>query len=421
MVSIAVNVVLTVVAVALWSDRSGDGRVLIPGEGPEPVGPEISPIGLASELTSVSEWEAEMGQVVWLPFRWSQVESEDYRVYMANLRAMGCPEPLIRDMILAELHEAFRARQGSIRREPVPAWAGRDRLETVQEEYQRRLHDLWEERRAVTAELLGFEWSNDFRDEFLSDPTTVILLGHLADEKAFQAMSLFRLYQERAGWVRSRARNILLEEDWDELAALEKELRARLATTLMPGEWEETLLRIHWWEALDWQGRFQLAGLTGAETRRLTQLYTRRVDGIVESLIGTRVVTEAERADRQRQFEADWVEAFGPVKAAALRRAGDNRFHELVEFAEQRELSPETAVSVYEVRVVAEEELRRLRGDLPGDPSAIAEEIEKVQTATMEALTRLLGPGHVADYVAHAGAWLDLEGVGTARGMEVAR
>lgn len=44
------------------------------------------------------------------PFRWSQVESPDYREYVANLRAVGCPEPVIRDMVCADLRQLYAAR-----------------------------------------------------------------------------------------------------------------------------------------------------------------------------------------------------------------------------------------------------------------------------------------------------------------------
>src|SRR2546426_10293400 len=31
-------------------------------------------------------------------FLWSQIESADYRQYVANLRAIGCPEQIVRDI-----------------------------------------------------------------------------------------------------------------------------------------------------------------------------------------------------------------------------------------------------------------------------------------------------------------------------------
>ena len=43
-------------------------------------------------------------------FDWRRVESADYRQYIANLRASGCPEKTIRDIIAADVNEMFRAR-----------------------------------------------------------------------------------------------------------------------------------------------------------------------------------------------------------------------------------------------------------------------------------------------------------------------
>lgn len=42
------------------------------------------------------------------PFRWSQLEStNDYRVYIGNLRAAGCPEPTIEDIVRGDTGRAF--------------------------------------------------------------------------------------------------------------------------------------------------------------------------------------------------------------------------------------------------------------------------------------------------------------------------
>ena len=41
------------------------------------------------------------------PFRWSQLESTDYRTYIANLRGIGCPEQTIRDIITADVDSVF--------------------------------------------------------------------------------------------------------------------------------------------------------------------------------------------------------------------------------------------------------------------------------------------------------------------------
>src|SRR6266516_704867 len=46
-----------------------------------------------------------------LPFRWSQVESSDYRQYIANLRATGCPEPTLQDIIVADVNKLYEPRE----------------------------------------------------------------------------------------------------------------------------------------------------------------------------------------------------------------------------------------------------------------------------------------------------------------------
>jgi len=42
------------------------------------------------------------------PFHWSQLEStNDYRVYVANLRAIGCPEPTVQDIVRGDAWRGF--------------------------------------------------------------------------------------------------------------------------------------------------------------------------------------------------------------------------------------------------------------------------------------------------------------------------
>src|SRR5512143_3000882 len=46
-------------------------------------------------------------------FDWRMVESEDYKQYVANLRAIGCPEKTLRDIIMADVTDLFRQRAKS--------------------------------------------------------------------------------------------------------------------------------------------------------------------------------------------------------------------------------------------------------------------------------------------------------------------
>jgi hypothetical protein len=49
------------------------------------------------------------------PFRWSQLEStNDYRIYVANLHAIGCPEPTIRDIVSGDAERAFAFKRNQL-------------------------------------------------------------------------------------------------------------------------------------------------------------------------------------------------------------------------------------------------------------------------------------------------------------------
>lgn len=45
---------------------------------------------------------------------WRSVESEDYRHYIANLRAIGCPEETIADIIRADVNKLFQSRRKAL-------------------------------------------------------------------------------------------------------------------------------------------------------------------------------------------------------------------------------------------------------------------------------------------------------------------
>jgi hypothetical protein len=53
-------------------------------------------------------------------FRWSQLESTNYRTYIGNLRGIGCPEQTVRDIIGADIDEAFYlSRREALKQEQV--------------------------------------------------------------------------------------------------------------------------------------------------------------------------------------------------------------------------------------------------------------------------------------------------------------
>ncbi len=89
------------------------------------------------------------------PFRWNDVESADYRQYIANLRAIGCPEATIRDLIVADLNGLYSARMQAIWQRPVWVYWKKSRNSSPTPDQVRQLMALDREKAGILKELLG--------------------------------------------------------------------------------------------------------------------------------------------------------------------------------------------------------------------------------------------------------------------------
>src|SRR5687768_9479723 len=47
-------------------------------------------------------------------FDWSMIESDDLKIFVENLRALGCPEERIRHLIVGEINERFATRRDAL-------------------------------------------------------------------------------------------------------------------------------------------------------------------------------------------------------------------------------------------------------------------------------------------------------------------
>ena len=204
-----------------------------------------SPSASASELTltpATTNTTAELDSTTKPSFHWSEVEAADYRQYIANLRGVGCPEPIIRDIIQADVNQLFAARVQAIWKPTVTAYWQKHRNEQPGAEQRKQLTALDKEKSAVIQELLGFKPSQQAMID------TLYLQVHGSEQQ------LLFLSPEK----REAAMNALMDADFE---SKERELIARgqrasaeekklfdeklkvLADVLSPGEIEEFRLR----------------------------------------------------------------------------------------------------------------------------------------------------------------------------------
>src|SRR5207249_1222220 len=91
-------------------------------------------------------------------FTWRQIESEEYKSYIANLRSVGCPEQTIRDIIIADVNKLYAAREAPLKPKSTGARkANQAQISFAPDELEKRkqLREIQIEKRAVLKELLG--------------------------------------------------------------------------------------------------------------------------------------------------------------------------------------------------------------------------------------------------------------------------
>ena len=93
------------------------------------------------------------------PFRWSQLESADYRTYVQNLRNSGCPEPTVRAIVTADVDAVYRHDSGEIERKLADLASGSlaDQMKSYDEQQalKVRLQKMPAEENSEIAYLLG--------------------------------------------------------------------------------------------------------------------------------------------------------------------------------------------------------------------------------------------------------------------------
>jgi hypothetical protein len=176
------------------------------------------------------------------PFSWNQIESADYRQYIANLRAVGCPEQVIRDIVMADLNQAFATRFAEIWKPEVREYWQKSKREQLSPEQEKQLMALDKEKSAVVQELLGVrlegqQWINTVFLQVYGNEQNLLFLPADKREAALQALA--------DGEFEKKADELRVRRGYSNIAdqKLHQEAQRLLARVLTTAELEEFRLR----------------------------------------------------------------------------------------------------------------------------------------------------------------------------------
>lgn len=320
-------------------------------------------------------------------FEWRSLESEDYKTYIANLRAIACPEDTIRDIITADVRKTFEAREKAA----PPAkrfeyWKAASYYNVIDEEKLARKRQSSKERRALLQDLLGIQIPEKI------DPTGGInpfelLLDFLPPEKQAVLAEIEQRYGARLNKGMASASRGDFTSTKSALSAKD----AEVATVLTPDEKFEYDLRLSQSAAM-MRMRLGEIEVTESEYRELFKSQRR-----FDDQFGLPGMQTAERSpDRdaaQKQLNAAYKTSLGDDRFREFLYGMDYEASGLKAAAEENNIPKATALKVFDVVETAQNEAYAIRQNraLPADQRRAG--LEKIRFSLEQQIGALLGPG----------------------------
>lgn len=359
----------------------------------------LPPINLRTEVRSLD---------------WRSIESDDYPTYIANLRAIGCPEETIRDIIVADINKLYAGRRHALSG-PQPDWTywrhpdeipADDQSAVVEQEFQAQRDALDRERKALIHTLLGDSAIQADLEEEVAEAAEDRDLRFLPAEKRqsmAEATALWRRAHDAAALVSDDAESRRLH------AAADKALEEAVGKVLTPQEREEYELRS---SPLAHSLRERLRGFEASkeEFERLFRLERKFEEDRAQ--LKESFMTD-DNPEIQDQLQVGVIEQenrirelLGDKRFADFERSSDPDYQTLFSLAKDHSMSTELANQVWGMRREVQNQTERIRENpfLSADQKVRA--LDAIRVETQAAIIDVLGEPLLNDYQQQGGGWI---------------
>jgi len=272
----------------------------------------IAPGGVSGEVSTAG------GTVTRPVFNWQQIESTDYREYVQNLRAIHCPEQTLRDIVSADVIQAYASKRSE-------ALAARYQHFKFWQADPEAMAELARQRRAVdeaTASTLIALLGPDFVvPSFTPEWKSAELeqqLGFLAPDKRRPTQGVWVRYAETDAHHKQLADGHRGNEDTEELQRIVADYErkhAELSQLLTPEEHELVELTCSW-TAHNLRRALTHFNPTETEFRAIFRAWREQDENLARTFAagrpdpGTEQVHERIKGllseDRYREYRATW-------------------------------------------------------------------------------------------------------------------
>jgi hypothetical protein len=308
-------------------------------------------------------------------FHWREVESADYKDYIAKLRDIFCPEETVRDIIIADVNKLYAPREAVLK---LPgdeeASTSSDRARRIAPfERRKQLREIQKEKNALLKELLGIDLPLDplrargsrsydlFEAAFKSLPA----------EKRELVREIQENYWQASDNLKDKYANQRTEGYVEDYKRINVERKAQLANVLTPDEMDEYEMRTSN-VGRDLQSSLEGFNPTEDEIKaifRIRKAIEEPYGGLLPagaSLDAEGNVTVQDQrsySDRQKEVTEKIKDALGPERAREYELSQDYNYRSLKQLGDRFGLTPEVVTQSYDLQRNYREQQRQLRSN----------------------------------------------------------
>ncbi|MBI5387642.1 MAG: hypothetical protein HZA90_23530 [Verrucomicrobia bacterium] len=341
---------------------------------------------------------------------WSNLESTNYFTYIANLRAVRCPEETIREIIVADVGRLYAAKRATLRpaQRQLKFWVSNDDADSAggsDLDLQRKLRDLDREEKALLRELLGLDYEHEQARILGQNDWEERMYGFLPAPKRALLSDLITRFEEQEQDLIAKTRGLMTEEDSAQLKLLQEQRQAEIAGLLTPEELEEFNLR-NSDTANNLRASLDLFGATEEEFRKLFRLQKEFDDRFGLDFDPSDSQKARDYAQAQEQLREEMRHALGEARFKEYERSRDNDYWTLAQITDRFNLGREPANKVYELQRALDEERRRLLSDVAATLEQRQQTFNRLVQEAEAKVARLLGEPAFNLYKKNGAAWL---------------
>ncbi len=341
-------------------------------------------------------------------FDWSKVESDDYRRYISNLRAVGCPEETIRDIIITDINKLYAGKIAALYPSPkdFKVWQTRTReSREAQRERETNVRGLEKEKHDLVKELLGVDLETEMAKQNGEPDQEAWRLGWLSPEKQEQVRALYDKYreQERTLFANGDARD---PQNRARFMALRAQREADLAQLLTPEEFQEYQLR-NSWTARNMRDNLASFNPTENEFKKIFDLKKAFDDQFAFQRGGGDDTVRQQREQAQQQLDEQLRALLGDVRYKQYQLAQDDNYRNLYDFMQRNNLPTQMAETLNDVRQLFDKERRNILNDKNLRPDEQTTLLAALSQKTRDTLSQSLGSDFEKYQSAGGGGWLN--------------